>query len=45
MYMSREGQLQNYNECKEEALEFYKNNNLLWEKYTTVLTFLMNLIS
>lgn len=29
MYMSREGQLKNYEECKEEALEFYKNNNLL----------------
>lgn len=29
MYMSREGVLQNYEECKEEALEFYKNNNLL----------------
>jgi hypothetical protein len=29
MYMSREGQLQNYEECKQESLEFYKNNNLL----------------
>ena len=29
MYMSREGVLQNYEECKAEALDFYKNNNLL----------------
>lgn len=29
MYMSREGVLQNHEECKEESLEFYKNNNLL----------------
>jgi hypothetical protein len=28
-YMDREGNISNYEECKAEALEFYKNNNLI----------------